>query len=373
MPRWNTRAWWILGLLIGAVVLGAFAVRAFGTRKDIERWEDYRRESQSRGEDLGFEAWLPPEIPDDANFVAHPWMRGLLSSNADPQAIALADWKEWRIQELGIYERPKGGESWFQGNPGKAEAVLERGRRDTLDLNGAHAAVARPQCRLSLGFDPDSPTLDNATMERLRRLAELQEVLALRAEAALIANDVPTAVADLEALLRMGNHLRSQNLVLLSMHGSTCETDASKVIQLALKSGQLSAETKRQLSDAIRTRSLTEELSKAFRVDRGLNLSCMEGIIQASAPSPNRQSWRFQPQRLVASNSLFFCQRMDQVLEKDADRADWEAFERSTLKVKGTDLSTGIAAILLLGTANAIPELFLREEEIDLLRQRLAE
>jgi hypothetical protein len=373
MSRWKARTWWILGLLCGALLLGAFAVRAFGTRKDIERWEDYQRECQSRGEDLDFEAWLPPEIPDDANFVAHPWMRGLLSSNADPQAIALADWREWRIQELAIYERPKGGESWFQGNLGKAEAVLERGRRGTLDLNGAHAAAARPQCRLSLGFDPDSPNLDDATMEMLRRLAELQEALALRAEAALIANDAPTAVADLEALLRVGNHLRSHNLVLLSMHGSTCETDASKVIQLALKSGQLSSEAKRRLSDAIRTRSLTEELTKAFRVDRGLNLRCMEGIIRASAPNPHRRSWRYQPERLVASNSLSFCQRMDQVLEKDANRADWEAFEKSTWKVTGTDLSTGIAAILLLGTANAIPELFLREDEIEQLRQRLAE
>ena len=60
MNRFRKNAAWIASTL--AVVLAAtgLALRTAGIRHDIERWDEYQRNSKAAGEDLGVDSWQPP-------------------------------------------------------------------------------------------------------------------------------------------------------------------------------------------------------------------------------------------------------------------------------------------------------------------------
>lgn len=373
VPRWRAKTWWILGSLLLLQILAALGFHLKAIQRDIQHWEDYQRQCRSRGEDLGIKAWLPPEVADENNLFAHPWVVGFLDSEHSPQAKAVASLREWPDSSLDGYEAPTAGQSWFDGREAEAAAVLRAGQDRAADLRAIREAAGRSACRL--------PIDDHGSYEGMRdpwtRIRHLETLLALHADAALASGDGPAATADLEAMLRIGKHLRGCNFLLSTMIGTGFEGRTLPLIDAGLQRSIFGADQKQRLFLALRTRPVDEEWTAVMRVERGLFLAALKQMNPNRPPTGFREQWAARlnpPKRLVATNSLHFCRLLEAPLSAGGDRAAWESFSRHIDEIPRDQRSplTEIAAAGLYMT-NMAPALFVQEDELDLLRKRLAE
>lgn len=356
-------------LQLGAVL----GQRMWSIQRDIKRWEAYRSQCRVEGKDLGVKAWLPPAVADEDNLFAHPWMLGFMASENSPQAGTVAQLRAWPEMGFDSYEPPAEGRSWFDGREAEAAAVLRAGRERSADLEAIHAAAGRPACRPPVTLDPSYECLAH----RWTRVNDLGPLLALHADAALASGDGAAATVDLEAMLRLGQHLRGTNFMLATVIGAGFEARALPLVEAGLRRNLFGEEEKRRLLAAIRSRPLPEELAAVMRVERGMFLATLERLPLERPPAGFKErwaNWLNPPERLVATNSLYFCQILDAPLGSPGLRADWEDVHQRVSARNPQDATPGTElarAALVLG--NVAAGLFVQEDAINHLRQRLAE
>ena len=373
MPRWKARTAWIVGSLLLLQIGALVGQRMWAIQRDIRRWEAYREQCRLRGEDLGIKAWLPPAVADSDNLFGHPWVLGFMASEDSPQAASVAKLQAWPGLALEAYEAPADGKSWFDGREAEAAAVLRAGRERSSDLEAIHAAAGRRACR--------PPVVPDATYEgpphRWQRVNDLGPLLALHADAAMATGDTAAATRDLEAMLRFGRHLRGADFLLATVIGAGFEARAMPIVEAGLQRDLFRQEDKRRLLAALRTRPLPEELAAVMRVERGVFLATLERLIPDRPPTGLKErwtNWLQPPERLVATNSLHFCQMLDAPLATPGARKAWEDFGQrlSALSRRDAPPRTELAnAALVVG--NVAAALFIQEDELDRIRQRLAE
>jgi hypothetical protein len=353
-------------------IVGALAYRMELTRRDVERWEAYKKEARSRGEDLGIKAWLPLEIPDVENFAAHPWIAGMCASENSPEAKVMWDWKYWQYDVLEDCEGPNEGKSWFEGKPDKVRSVLGRGLAHAADFEAIHDAAARPSCRLPFGTEPDQEKLS----EILGRLGDTGNALSLRAEAALLGNDEGTAVEDLEALLRIGDHLRSQHFLVANLLGHRLKASAVSIVEIGLSRRSFSPDAKRRLKRALRTPAIPEEASRMMRLERGIVLEEMGkalGRPESMGGAGFRERFVDPPPRQAARFKLSFCRTLDLVLEKPETRSTWEAFDDIVTTAARDGISTELSRGSIGIYGGIFPMLFQHADRVDGVCDRLGD
>jgi len=370
MNRFLKNATWIAGTL--AVVLAAtgLALRTAGIRRDIERWDEYQRNSKVAGEDLGVDSWQPPNVAGDDNLVDHPWMRGFFASESSEAANAVAALQPGPGLGLNGYVPPAEAQSWFDGKEAEAIRVREAARLYATHLSGIHEAAKRPSCRLPMDFARFYEAFNGSWV----RLGKLPKVLVVQADAAISQGDGEAACEHLVAMFRLGNHLRSQNFMLASVLGASFEGQAAGATELGLDRGIFSPEMRGRLLASMRRRPLAEELVAAMKVERAWFLQQLELL----PPSPIRGIRRFSPQnlfnppeRIKAVNALFFCKTLDTAWGQTPSRETWERFDTSLQEITKKDSAPALAAGSFFGLRGIIPSLFSQEDDLERLRTKL--
>ncbi len=259
--------------------------------RDPESWRAYREAAHARGEDLGTKAWLPPRVADADNVFTHPWMLMLFAGEAPRRA---------------------GPE----------------------DLVAIHEMAARPRSSANVDFDKEIET----GFKAWGNLSALGPILWVHADAALAAGDEGSAVADLEALLRLGDHFRGQNFLLSQVLGATMEARAMEMIQIGASGRGFSPESRQRLHAARRRRKIEEEIAATLRVERGIFLKGSENF-----PSRPPHSLRmrlstlfYRPECVVAANNLFLCETLDPALSPSLSVSGWHDFKRRVNMIRWT-------------------------------------
>lgn len=373
MSRGKSRIWWILGFLLLFQIAAAVGFRARAIRQDIGRWEEFQANCRTTGEDLGIKPWLPPEVADEDNFFRHPWVTGFLASESSPQAEAVEELQPWPGLALDGHEEPAEGKSWFDGREAVASAVIEAGKDRADHFKEVHEAAGRNGCQPPLDFSGSYETLSGPWT----RVAGLGPMLAVHAEAAIVSGDAPAATADLEAMLRLGNHLRGQNFLLATLIGMAFETRARPIIELGLTRQVFQAGDRGRLLAAMRTRPVHDELAAVMRVERGMFLASLEDQFKKAATTGTKaklEAWWNPPGRTIATNSFHFCKLLEPTLANPGARTSWEDFDRMIRRMaKEEPTPANAIAKTMYVLIGEFGPYFAQEDQLDLLRQRLAE
>ena len=351
------------------MVVAGLIVRLQVIRRDVERWESYQQECRFRGEDLGIEAWLPPKVADADNAFAHPWMRGFLTGKVSPEAEAIEALQAspgLGLDDYEVWQDVENHKLWFDDRPVERNRVLEACRAHAKDLNAVHEMAARPSARLeadvSRGYESSYGLSSNPT--------QIGHVLGLHAAAALSAGDEPAAVADLEALLRLGSHFRSQNFLLPQVVGAGMEAGALSVIEAGAARNAFSPASKQRLRAARRSRKIEEELAACWRGERGMFLQMLRKVVETGDRSDSRLRIDFlmPPERLRAVNALAFCEILDPALVPPVSLAGWQDFERRAALIrddKDSDDPAQLARMSLMMTGGIVGGMLVQEEDMD--------
>lgn len=259
----KNKGWLIFSAIVFLGVLAALLYGAHGVKQDIERWDAYQQAARARGDDLGFKRWLPADPAADEDLFRHPWIQSFIDDEASAEAKAAESMHPWSGLGMDAYEVPVEGASWFEGRGEEMAKVLAAGEARQSDLEAIREEAARPGCRIP--FDPDQPLEISSGL----RISELGAVLEIHADAAILSGDGETAAADIEALLRLGAHLRGQNKLLTTLVGVRFESRASGLLEVGLTRGGFSQEARQRMLRAMRTRSVPDELANVMRVERG--------------------------------------------------------------------------------------------------------
>lgn len=361
--------------MLGILILGAFAARALSTRRDVDRWEEYRRGKEAVGDDYGVDAWLPPAVADADNFAAHPWFDSLMASVTSQDGE-----REWGLRYWGYgaldgydYTAPADGRSWFDMNRPRREMAAARILAHVMtlmpDLRPIHDAAARPACRLPAALDRDSDRLSQV----LDRFRNVRETLSLHADAALALGEEAAAVEDLLTLLRIGDHLQSQRLLLAVLEGKQTKDSALSVIEVGLASGRFSPESRKRLADALRIPPGGDDLAATMRLERGLVLEKMGGLLGQKHDGERFMEGFLQPPpRRSARFKLTFCKNLDPMLENPT-RETWEAYDDVIDEVARKSSPGDLAIGYLVLHGGIFPSFFEHADRIEQIRQRLAE
>lgn len=373
MRRRKARGWWFLGLLLLVLIGAAVGIRAWSIQRDVAHWEAYRAHCRATGEDLGVTAWIPTAVPDEDNVFRHPWMSGFLESETSPQSEAVAELRSLPGLALDGYVGPSEGNSWFDGREAEAAAVLQAGKERASHVKAIHEAAARVACQPPVDLADSMKDIDGPWT----RISDLGPMLTLLADAAMASGDASLATDNLEALLRLGNHLRGGSFLLVTVIGANFESRAGVIIDAGLSRQVFRPEDRRRLLAAMRTRPVPDEIVAAMRVERGIFLGSLNGEVTKSPPAGFRGKFAAflnPPRRLVATNSLHFCRMLEGILASGASRGAWEDFARHIHEVSRVEIKPTIKiSVSSLVMTNLAESLFVQEDYFDHLRQLLAD
>ncbi len=250
--RWRLLRWGLIGLA-GLATLVAVLITEENWRGKRD-WEAYKREAETRGERFDWSAFAPTNIPEDQNFVKAPIFSNLWAMQWDAQT---QDWKPHATNAVdslkmspyrGDGSSPTGdGGAWDQARLTRLENWQDYYRN--VVTNGAgefpialHAqspaadvllalskyapaieelrtASRRPYSRFGV-YSADDAVGFGLLMQYLSRLKGCAQVLQLRAIAELNDNQSAQALDDIRLLLRFGDLLRQEPLLIEHLVGN---------------------------------------------------------------------------------------------------------------------------------------------------------
>lgn len=355
----NRAARWLLGVFAFLMTVGAVAW--YCVRGGESSWREYRAAREAEGERFEVAPWLPPEVPEERNFAAHPWVSGLIASRTSVQSSAV---KEIVSAIPGEYERPDGAVLWFAGHPEETRRFLDRIRSASGDFAALHEAADRPDCRMPApvleGFDAGMGDFSPVSM-----------AMEMHAEASLVSGDVAASVRDLETMLRIGGHLQGQRRLLLLVVACGFERKAMPLIEAGLDKGLFSPGDKRRLLAACRTRTLERELPLAMRCERAMTIATFTRL-GAVRRTGIRDWFKRSPENVAADACLLYCRELQPALA-DPSRAAWRKLAEDSGRKSGTKEPAGMLAYSALsGTVSLAEPLFDHDAEFAALRERLA-
>lgn len=365
----KSRVWWFLGLLLLAGVTAPFVVRAQRTHAAEVAWDNYQKDHPS----LISDADAAPAVPDGDNFAAHPWVAKIGSKpKSEDGSIRLENWR----RQMDIdHDAPEEGNSLFAGKPQEARNALDSAREYEADFRAIHEAAARPACRLpepSAAYQAALPS--DQEHPAWYRLSEVAQALAHRADAALAAGELDLAIADLEAMLRIGRHLRSQHVFFASVIGMGNERRALEIIAAGLAEDRWSTEGKRRLVAAMRTTPADNELSPVMRRERAEITGLLDKLGKAKKSERLEGTFWYPPARIVALNKLYVCKRLEPILVTDSTREDWVRFEAGLYSDPMTrnEAEGGIGLGFVRMSFSIIQDVFEQEDEFLRIRHELS-
>lgn len=354
----------LFGIILPLLLLGgAWLSVELWSNRQVKRWQEFKTSAEAKGDRFTYDAWLPPAVPDEENFARHPWMERALTD----ESSVIARLEAMSPKAIRGMEQWHGSQS-ITPSPQQAEAVLQHYASFAPEFDAIHQSCARKQCRLS-----NLTSLSTSTL-RSTQLSRMQKILECHAQAALIAGQEDVAVTDLTALLRLGAHLRSQNLVIYMVLGAGAEARALTLINTSLPTGAFRPESRKKLLEAMRTRPARDEIPFLLRTERQFQLQIidlMENPAVENGDAVMRWPVRTFPSLKRAHLSQcrrFICEQTASLLLVPARTDAWR-LEQEKPEPKAPAAIPGIGLSQL---TPIISGLMLQEEEFDQLRRILA-
>jgi hypothetical protein len=360
------RAWRFLRWgLVSTAVLATF-LAALITEEDWRGehdWENYKYAAEMGGDQFDWASFMPTNVPDDQNFAKAPIFAGLTSMKWD------AATEEWQPGNSNIVDRLKMRLTREDGPlPRIANADWSRGQ--LTDLPGWQAYYRLPDTNVPAEFpvaaQAQSPGADvllalskyDSAIEELRDasrrpfayfgpyrfydptsnsflLIYLQRskacctVIELRAVAELAENQGDRALDDVELLLRLGDELRNERLLIAQLV-SVAETRlALQPIYEGLAGHRWNDSQLAELEDALAKKDFLADFKIAMRGERNCAIDAFETqrltrqiqtvVEENGSNKVDTISLRWMPAAYFYQNQLAFARMFDQFILPLAD------------------------------------------------------
>jgi len=320
------KAW--LGIFLFLLLAGLALCwkRQSDISRDVERWDHFVAEWTAKGEDFSAGHWAPPAVPDADNFAAHPAIAALWASGTSEPSKALAQIDPKEVPGMNDAQVSDPELTWLEEHPKDAAEALARLQPVAPLLASVREAAGRSGCRFAF----DAERLEELQPDgRFERLNLLSLCLAAEAEASLMAGSEVDSAADLEAMFRIGSHLRSQREMLLMLQGAAFENRAIEVINAGVRQKRWSPGTRTRLLAALPSPAkLSPELCDMIRLDRGNFVRVFDtsdpnsDTVKASSKKPVWRAWFHPPQRDAAVEKWVLCSKYQPFLSSGGDPAN---------------------------------------------------
>jgi hypothetical protein len=238
---------WLVGL--AALVVLFYAEENW---RGKTAWENYRSALKARGQAVDASAFIPPPVPDDANFAQTPFLAPLFEFVPGPQrwrdtnalrraqgfapryeaASRLVDarkeprtnsWirsrtdlREWALafssgtNQVARHDRPKVAPDLTHEQA--ALAVLEGLSECQPVLDELLAAARRPQARFNIRYEQENPAA--ILLPHLAVLKKCSQILRLRASAEIALGRMEEALNDVNLIFSLSEALRNEPILI---------------------------------------------------------------------------------------------------------------------------------------------------------------
>lgn len=262
--RTKKKIWLACGIPLG-LIGGLFLWLALWANHWENRWETFKRDAEAQGESFVIESDAKTQVPDEENFLKHPWVKsvwhGNKPSDADTNNIRLL--LETKRGKRGKKPTPlKSPEEWLS----ESKLLLDSYRSD---LQQMHESSQRPACWR------DVSTLQQSSEgQSLLFLRFWVDVLELQYWWHAQLEDRPRMREDVKILLQIAEHARKDPLALSQLLALFIENRVNQVIQTDLDSTALDPEQKKLWLEILSQHKLwsDEEIITTLRLERNLGL-----------------------------------------------------------------------------------------------------
>ena len=300
--------WGLLGLAILATLIAVLITEENWRGK--RDWEAYKREAEARGERFDWLAFAPTNIPEDQNFVKAPVFSNLWAMEWDAQA---QDWKSntsntadrlrmfpyrhdggWPTNVDGAWDRGRlsrleGWQDYYRSGAtngvgefpvasqpqSPAADVLLALSKFAPAIEELRAASQRPCSRFGV-FSADDTQGFGLLTQYLVRLKGCAQVLQLRAIAELNDNQSTQALDDIRLLLRLGDLLRQEPLLIEHLVGIAITAITLQPIYEGLAQHRWNEAQLAELDRALATEDFLADYRFAMRGERTLAIDSFE-------------------------------------------------------------------------------------------------
>lgn len=199
-------SWRGLLFLAAALVTSAALLLAEENWRGGRAWKNYKRAQEAKGERFDIARLIPPPVADEQNLGALPFFN---TTNADSGPMTgkpgKYSWPTVRHAPNEPYGLAEDLIDWAKAMHGPASDPAQAANTvlDFISANepimaSLHNATRRTVCRFNVRYqDWNDPYVQGALIEQLAKIKQIYNLLALHAQAAMVAGQTDAALDDL--------------------------------------------------------------------------------------------------------------------------------------------------------------------------------
>jgi hypothetical protein len=227
---WRTVRRALIGLFALTTLTALFVTEENWRGK--HEWDAYRHQQETKGERFNWQAFAPPPVPDDQNFLAAPVFTNMLSdksalnpfpksdqvytyTNGDWQKNSLTDLQSWQnaYRHLGEDGNGKTFPVSSQPETPAKDVLFALGKFDP-QLEELRQASLRPYAYVPIHYEDGIYVAATTQYPYFAVIKRCAQILQLRSVAELADGQNSNALEDVKLLLRLNGSLRSSPLLI---------------------------------------------------------------------------------------------------------------------------------------------------------------
>lgn len=214
-------SWRGLLFLAAALVTSAALLLAEENWRGGRAWKNYKRAQEAKGERFDIARLIPPPVADEQNLGALPFFN-ITNADSGPMTGKPSNYflPVARHAANAPYGMAEDLVNWAKSINGPASDPIQAAR-SVLDFISANEPVmaslrrarGRAACRFNVHYqDWGNPTAQGALLKQLARIKQIYNLLALHAQAAMVAGQTDQAMEDLRVLFIIDKGLADEPL-----------------------------------------------------------------------------------------------------------------------------------------------------------------
>lgn len=305
--KWFRRIFRKLLILFVLVVLVLSVAGLEENWRGLHDWEAYVRDQKARHKIMDLRDMAPSHVPDDQNFAMTPLLAPIYKDGKENDDYAEMLKRRFKLNLENNKKKPGTGDMAI-GKPLDVVAWQDYLGADPLEwlkqfdpeLREITEASRRPYCRFpldySLGVEIQSKHFDP--------LQALTSLFQLRACAELRAGQNDAAWEDARTMLRIANHIGSQQMIIPMLVKITLWQKAMQVVWEGIAARAWTEPQLAALQDDLAGVDFLADLDKAFHSDRAaFNTTFANMFAKPQNPQPDDTVGQMQK---VTPNGLFY-------------------------------------------------------------------
>ena len=305
---WRTARCGLIGVA-GLVTLWALFCAEENIRGK-QAWEKYRREAETRGEQLDWKAYVPKPIPDDQNFAATPliqswfvrtnygWKADYYEQARDhvpsPETrrdtstrhfLDLAAWSRAfdvvRTGKMTGWQKFTSDKLDLESRAQAAPSVLEGLKTNDTVFAELRATSQRPLSRYPIDYNLEDPA--EILLPHLNKVKGTCVRLQLKACAELALGQSEAASEDVRLMLRLSDSLKEEPTLISYLVRVACLQAAIQPIWEGLAERAWSDAQLQELQTRLQTYNLVAEIKWPFDAERAMGVAIIEYVKKRGA------------------------------------------------------------------------------------------